>query len=318
MLSRVASWHQGSTVSVIGTPIRRRRSSRPCWVILGNIWAVWAAIAPLLGRARCGGLALAQHLAVLLAGRCLGQLGDELHLPRVLVLGQTRARPLLQLAREGVVAAPRAHHEGLHHQAPQRVGYADDRGLAHVRVLEQCALHFHRADRPARRDDHVVGAAAVVEVALRVGPAAILGGKPSVAPLHLYLARLVGSAARAVGTLHLHLHAGHRLAERARLHSKIERARVGGEDDADLGGAVHAAHWSTEGGLREETGGLVHGLTGERELADRVAVATRGARGLHHAIVRGRGREIGNLVLGQRAQQPVGVELASEGAGGHA
>src|SRR5437899_2590053 len=36
MPSRVASWHHGSSVSVILTPMRRRRSSRPCSVIFGN------------------------------------------------------------------------------------------------------------------------------------------------------------------------------------------------------------------------------------------------------------------------------------------
>src|SRR5439155_21598903 len=36
MASRVASWHHGSSVPVILTPIRRRRSSRPCSVIFGK------------------------------------------------------------------------------------------------------------------------------------------------------------------------------------------------------------------------------------------------------------------------------------------
>src|SRR6059036_1620372 len=100
MLSRVASWHQGSRVSVILTPMRRRRSSRPCSVIFGKS-DVSRGMRGLHG-AR---LRLAKRLAIDLAGRRLGQRGHERHATRILVLAEPRAREVLQLASEGVVAA---------------------------------------------------------------------------------------------------------------------------------------------------------------------------------------------------------------------
>ena len=58
------------------------------------------------------------------------------------------------------------------------VGHADHRGLAHLGMGEQRLLDLERAERPARRDDDVVRAAAVVDVALGVHPAAVLHEKP--------------------------------------------------------------------------------------------------------------------------------------------
>src|SRR5206468_8075518 len=106
MLSRVASWHQGSSVSVILTPIRRRRSSRPCSVIFGKSDRSRGMRG--LHGAR---LRLAQRLAVDLAGRRLGQRRHEGHPTRVLVLAEPRARELLQLAGERIVAAARRSEE---------------------------------------------------------------------------------------------------------------------------------------------------------------------------------------------------------------
>src|SRR5437870_12309701 len=97
MPSRVASWHQGSSVSVILTPIRRRRSSRPWSVIFGNRII---ALRP--------GQRFAEGLPVDLARRRLGQLGHERDVARVLVLTEPGPCELLQLAREGIVARARA------------------------------------------------------------------------------------------------------------------------------------------------------------------------------------------------------------------
>src|SRR6266581_7275566 len=101
MLSRVASWHHGSSVSVILTPIRRRRSSRPCSVIFGKSVVVSRGMRGLHG-ARLG---FAKRLAVDLAGGRLGQRRHERDAPRVFVLAEPRAREILQLAGERVVAA---------------------------------------------------------------------------------------------------------------------------------------------------------------------------------------------------------------------
>src|SRR6188768_792539 len=122
MPSRVASWHQGSRVSVISTPMRRRRSSRPWSVIFGNIEVVPVVGAVVrsggmrgLHLSACGrdGLGIAQRLAVDLPRGRLGKVGDEGDVARILVLAQARPHELLQLARERVVAGPRADDEGL-------------------------------------------------------------------------------------------------------------------------------------------------------------------------------------------------------------
>src|SRR4029077_13303250 len=58
------------------------------------------------------------------------------------------------------------------------VGDADDRGLADLRMRQERLLDLEGAERPARRDDDVVRAAAVVNVALGVHPAAVLHEEP--------------------------------------------------------------------------------------------------------------------------------------------
>src|SRR5215831_3156426 len=108
MLSRVASWHQGSSVSVSLTPMRRRRASSPCSVILGN--SVCSRGMRGIHGAR---LRFAERLAIDLAGRRLEQLRHERHPARILVLAEPRARELLQLADERVVAVARADDERL-------------------------------------------------------------------------------------------------------------------------------------------------------------------------------------------------------------
>src|SRR6267142_3302731 len=109
MLSRVASWHQGSSVSVILTPIRRRKSSSPCSVIFGNSAAFSRGMRD-LHRAR-GRRGLAERLAVDLPRGRLGQRGQERDVAGVLVPAQVPARELLELAGEGLVAGARAHDE---------------------------------------------------------------------------------------------------------------------------------------------------------------------------------------------------------------
>src|SRR5262249_30548677 len=118
MLSRVASWHHGSSVSVILTPIRRRRSPSASSVIFGNSRAGSAGI----GR---GTLIIAQGSAIDLARWRLRQLGNERDLARVLVSAEARPREVLQLAREGLVAAARADDERLHDLTAERIGDAD-------------------------------------------------------------------------------------------------------------------------------------------------------------------------------------------------
>src|SRR5438105_13220927 len=108
MLSRVASWHHGSAVWPILTPMRWRSASSPSSVILGKLRSI------LLPRSK--------YLAVDLAGRRLGQLGDELDEARILVLAEALAHEVLDLLDEALVARAVGDHERLHDLATQRVG----------------------------------------------------------------------------------------------------------------------------------------------------------------------------------------------------
>src|SRR6185436_4876511 len=117
MLSRVASWHHGSAVWPILTPMRWRNASSPCSVILGKLRSIVSADMCLFPRSK--------HLAVDLAGRRLGQLGHEFDQARVFVLAETPAHEILDFLGEGVVGLTIGDDEGLHHLAAQLVGHAD-------------------------------------------------------------------------------------------------------------------------------------------------------------------------------------------------
>src|SRR5512132_526813 len=99
MLSRVASWHHGSSVSVILTPMRRRNWSSAPSVIFGNsvVRSLGMRVLPV------SALGVAERFPVDLARWRPRQLGHERDLTRVLVLAQPRARERLKLARERVV-----------------------------------------------------------------------------------------------------------------------------------------------------------------------------------------------------------------------
>src|ERR1700758_3086818 len=114
MLSRVASWHHGSAVWPILTPMRWRRASRPSSVIFGKLRSMVSA--------DIGAFPRSQDLAVDLAGRRLGQLGHEFDDTRILVLAEPRAHEVLYLLDEELVARAVGHHKGLHHLAAQLVG----------------------------------------------------------------------------------------------------------------------------------------------------------------------------------------------------
>src|SRR5437868_14246203 len=135
MLSRVASWHHGSAVWPILTPMRWRSASSPSSVILGKLRSI------LLPRSK--------YLAVDLAGRRLGQLGDELDEARILVLAEPLAHEVLDFAGEGVVALALGDDESLHDLAAQLVWHADRARLAHVGVLQDCVLDLDGAHGPA-------------------------------------------------------------------------------------------------------------------------------------------------------------------------
>src|SRR5882672_11152096 len=162
-------------------------------------------------------LALAQHLAVHLAGWRLGQFGHEFDEAGVLVLTEALPHEVLDLARKGLVARATGDNEGFHHLPPQGIRHADGRRLAHVGMLQDRVLDLDGAHRPTGRDDDVVGPAAVIEIAFLVRPPEILGRDPAVAPPDLELPRHAGWARLAGRIVDLDLAARHGLAQRSRL-----------------------------------------------------------------------------------------------------
>src|SRR3954470_12485082 len=135
MLSRVASWHHGSAVWPILTPMRRRRASRPSSVIFGKL------------RSMASGILFfprAQNLAVYLAGRRLGQLGHEFDEARILVLAEALPHEVLDFLDEGLVAAAIGDDECLNDLAAQRIGHTNRAHLAHVGMLQHRVLDLDR------------------------------------------------------------------------------------------------------------------------------------------------------------------------------
>src|SRR5258707_1017314 len=102
--------------------MRWRSSSSPWLVILGKVRSI--ALVDM-------GLFLgSKHLAVDLAGRRLGQLGDELDQAGVFVMAEAPAHEVLDLAAERLVARPVGDDERLHPPAPQRTRHAAGACLA--------------------------------------------------------------------------------------------------------------------------------------------------------------------------------------------
>jgi hypothetical protein len=179
-----------------------------------------------------------------LAADGLGQFGDELDRPGVLVRGDRGPGELLQLGHLGLVrrgALPQ-HHVSLYDHAAAGVGRADDGHLEHVRVAEQRLLDLGPGDVIARRDDHVVAARLEPEVAVGVADIGVAGDVPTV--LHVAPLPAVGQVAaasraldgepsrRAVGHLRAVLVQDHRPVAR---HGPAGRAGpdvvVGGRDE---------------------------------------------------------------------------------------
>src|SRR5207245_5740909 len=127
------------------------------------------------------------------------------------------AHPLLELAGERRPGTLR-NDEGLRDLAAQLVRRRDDRGLADVRVAQERVLDLDRAHRPARRDDHVVGAALVVEVTLLVHPPAVLHEEPAVLASDGNLAHGAGWESIAAPVHNRRLQSGAGPEERALLH----------------------------------------------------------------------------------------------------
>src|SRR6266566_4533338 len=147
------------------------------------------AMRTVASRRGAGGAAcpLAQPEALQLSGGGVGQLGDELHRPRVLVRRDLLLDELLQLG--GLLRG--AGHRGAEHDVrgddfpAVRVRPADDTALQHVGVAQQGVLHLRSGDVVAGRDDHVVAAGDVPEVAVRIAPVRVTGDVPTALDVRL-------------------------------------------------------------------------------------------------------------------------------------
>ncbi len=121
------------------------------------------------------------------------QLGHQEHAPGMLIRGPVGQRPLLH----GLLAQARARardNEGHRHLALQLVVYREHRGLQHVRVALQRALHVSRVDVLAAADEHVVGAADEVVETVGVAAADVARVEPAVlqAPRRLLRQVVIG------------------------------------------------------------------------------------------------------------------------------
>src|SRR5688500_2884062 len=260
--------------------------------------------------------ALAEGLAIDLAGRRLRQLVHELDGARILVLAEPSFHELLKLAREAR-AGPRRHHAGLWDLPAQRIGDRDDGRLADIRMREQRLFDLERAHRPAGGDDDVVGASGVKEVAVRVNASAVLHAEPLTAPPDGNLAELAGGhRPRAVD--HRHLPPRRRLAARAATDLEALEHAIAGDDAAELRAAVHAARGNSEGPLDELPRLAIHRLAGERELLGSETAVVGEARLADHAVHRRRRGEVRDVEGVEGADEAVGAESSRVTADGDA
>ena len=103
--------------------------------------------------------------------------------------------------------------------------------------------------------------------------------------------RRVRTGVRAPGRIvDLELDARHWLAQRSAFDAEIRRSWEIDDDHTCFSRAVHAADGSPEQLQHELSGRTVHGLAGERELFDRIAVGAGGRTAPNHPIVRGGSR----------------------------
>ena len=195
MLSRVASWHQGSAV------FADLDADAPAQIVeallgdLGKLARSSACMLPFIWFAclsRCSRSRSILRLT-LPAGVFGNSVTNSIERGYSCWLSRWRTKSWISVAKASSPGAV-GDDEGLDDLAAQLVGHADRAGLAHVGVLQHRVLDLDGAHGPAGGDDHVVGAAGMIEIAVLVDPAEVLGGKPGVAPPDLDLAGHAGRA----------------------------------------------------------------------------------------------------------------------------
>ena len=213
------------------------------------------------------------------------------------------------------------HHIGLHDVAAVFVGHADHAALGHGRVLQQSAFDLGAGDVVAGRDDHVVVAGLVAEVAVGIHDKGVAGQVPAV--FHIVLLARVGQVFAARGAahrqtphhagrhgLHVVVHnlrhiTGHHLADAARTHLL---ARAGDVDVDHLGAANAVGHLDARGLFPQLAGGVGQGLACRHRMFEAAQVVLPGHR-RHLAVHGGRGVALRDAVLGHSLQQGLGRVL---------
>ncbi len=114
-----------------------------------------------------------------LAGRVAGEVVDDVHLARPLVVGEAFGAEREQLV-DRELATGTHHHECADVLAEHLVRYSDDRGLLDVGVLEQHRLDIGRVDVVAAADDQVLLAADEVQEPVLVEVAEVTAAQPAV------------------------------------------------------------------------------------------------------------------------------------------
>src|SRR6185369_15362477 len=124
--------------------------------------------------------ALAQFLALHLAGRRHRQRVEEFDLARVFIWREPPADVLLDLVDQRLRrrVSGLQHDERLDDLAARSVRLADHGGVRHRVVLHEARLDLRRPDAVARTLDHVVRAALVPEVAVVVHPPLVARAAP--------------------------------------------------------------------------------------------------------------------------------------------
>src|SRR5262249_35823954 len=180
--------------------------------------------------------------ALQLVGLRARQLGDVLDGAGIFVRRDGRLDVVLQhLGRGRIAAVAWAQHDiGLDDLPALLVGRAHHAAFGHRRVLEQRRLYFGTRDVVARRNDHVVGARLVPEIAVGIHEVSVAGDVPAVLhvlvlafageiaapgrPAHGEAADGVGRNLLALGVDHARLVTRHRLAGGARANLAFGRA----------------------------------------------------------------------------------------------
>ncbi len=234
------------------------------------------------------------------------------------MLGKLGPGKVLQLFDKGVAGFATADDKGLYDQPACGIWRADYSAFLHIGMFQQSVFNFNGRHGPARRNDDIIGATAMVKIAVFVDLRHVLGRQPSAtAPEHEFT-HFTRFCSRAAGHLHFKALARHCFSERARFYSKIGRAGIIDQNHANLGRSVHRTGGRFESAVDKVERRAINRLAGVAQLFEVEGVIARNACILHHAVM-GRGSgHVGDLIIRKRLYQPDGIKAPGKSARRHA